>query len=233
MEQVPPTSFVPRPPTGPVVAAAPRRTRRLNLLSFFAVIVFFGSIFTAGGVFVLKKMSDETLKAKREELSNKQTFLKKEDIESVQLLDARIKAATAVLDTHVSPSKLLEKLEATTQEEVQFTEFEFTRRSSGNIGVRMDGLAPRFNTVAAQAERFGEEDMFRRVMFADLNKNPDPEFVTFSVTLDIAGKELAYEVDPSTLQSTIPSTATESVPSVSEEAVQATTTEQPASTEAL
>lgn len=192
MEQVPQSAFVPRQAGGIVVQAPPRRRRRFNLLSFFAIILFFSSLMLAAGVVVLKQTRAQALEEKRTELSSKRALFNRDDIESVQLIDVRLKAATALLESHVSPSRLLEVLERTTQEEVQFTEFKFTRRPSGNVGVEMTGIAPRFNTVAVQAQRFADQDLFRRVIFSDLNK-PKPEYVSFAVTADIAREKIAYD----------------------------------------
>lgn len=192
MDQVPQTSFVPRQSGSAVVQAPIRRRRRFNLLSFFAVILFFGSLILSVGVFVLKQSTEQRLAEKREELSSKRALFKRDDIESVQVLDARMKAAASLLESHVSPSKLLEVLERSTQEEIQFTQFDFERRPSGNVGVAMSGVAPRFNTIASQAKRFSDERFFKRVIFSELNK-PAQQYVSFKVTVDITRDAIAYE----------------------------------------
>lgn len=193
MAPVPQTSFVPRQqPGNPVVKAPRRERRRLNLLSFFAIVIFFGSLILSVGVFILKQANAESLVVKQTELSNKRSLFKREDIENVQLLDARIRTAEHLLDRHVSPSKLLAVLETTTQEEIQYVNFDFERRPSGNVGVKMEGVAPRFNTVARQAQRFSDEKLFRRVIFANLDK-PSTSHVSFSVDVDIARDAIAYE----------------------------------------
>ena len=98
-----------------------------------------------------------------------------------------------LLGQHVSPSKLLDVLERSTQTEVQYTHLGFSRRPSGNVSVDMTGIAPRFNTVARQAQRFADEkQLFDRVIFSSLNK-PDPNFVTFGVNLDISKASIAYQ----------------------------------------
>jgi len=192
MDQVPQSSFVPRQAGNAVVQAPPRRRRRFNLLSFSAVIIFFSSLILAVAVFTLKQSRMQTLEERRTELSSKRALFNRDDIESVQLMDVRLKAATALLETHVAPSKLLEVLERTTQDQIQFNEFKFTRRPSGNVGVTMLGIAPRFNTVASQAQRYADQELFRRVIFSDLNQ-PEPEYVSFSVTLDIARDKISYD----------------------------------------
>ena len=193
MAPVPQTSFVPRQqPGNPVVKAPRRERRRLNILSFFAIVIFFGSLILSVGVFILKQATAESLTAKQKELSDKRSLFKRDDIESVQLLDARIRAADYLLESHVSPSKLLAVLETNTQEEIQYINFAFERRPSGNVGVSMEGVAPRFNTVARQAQRFSDEKLFRRVIFANLNK-PSSSHVSFSVDVDITRDAIAYE----------------------------------------
>lgn len=89
---------------------------------------------------------------------------------------------------------LLDLLERTTQDEIQYTDFAFARRPSGSVSVTMIGIAPRFNTVARQAMRFADENLFRRVIFSGLDK-PTPDYVTFEVNFDIAKDAIAYDVD--------------------------------------
>ncbi len=196
MNPAPQQSFIPRQQPGVSIPTPPRRgKRRVNVLSLFAVVVFFGSLILSIGVFSLKQIHERTLSQRQEELRQQQTLFNTDDIQSAQLLDARIRVAEHLLDSHVSPSKLFSVLESTTQEEVQYTNFTFTRRPSGSISVSMEGVAPRFNTVARQAQRYADETLFRRVVFANLDK-VTTESVKFSVDVDIARDSIAYAATP-------------------------------------
>jgi hypothetical protein len=144
------------------------------------------------GVFLLKQGHVQSLENKKTELSEKRSFFRQEDIDSVRALDERIEAAETLMDGHISPSVLLTLLERTTQEEIQYRGFQFSRRPSGNVSVAMQGIAPRFNTVARQAQRYADEDLFSHVIFSGLDK-PSPNFVMFQVDLDISKNAIAYD----------------------------------------
>ncbi|MDC6657743.1 hypothetical protein OEZ74_26070, partial [Leclercia adecarboxylata] len=47
-------------------------------------------------------------------------------------------------------------------------------------------------TVAKQAERYADEDLFSHVIFSGLDK-PNPKYVTFQVDLDIGKNAIAYD----------------------------------------
>ena len=175
-----------------MAAMPPRKRGHFSILSFFAIVCFFGSIILAMGAYFLEVRHEATLVQKKEELAKKQESFRLDIIDSVRALDTRIRTAEYLMDGHVSPSVLLDILERSTQEEIQYTTFQFVRRPSGNVSVTMLGVAPRFNTVARQAERFASEKLFSHVIFSDLNK-PDPKFVTFKVDLDISKDAIAYD----------------------------------------
>lgn len=200
MDQVPQSSFIPRQ-GGKMVAEPPRKRGRFNLLSFFSLVCFFGSIILAMGAYFLELRHESTLVAKKEELARKESSFKLDIIDSVRSLDTRIRTADYLIDGHISPSVLLDLLERSTQENIQYTTFEFVRRPSGNVSVTMLGVAPRFNTIARQAERFADEKLFSHVIFSNLNK-PNPQFVSFKVDLDISKNAIAYDAIASTITDT-------------------------------
>lgn len=192
MDQVPQSSFIPRQ-SGNLTAQQPRKKRgRFNLLSFFAIVCFFGSIILAMGAFFLERGHENTLREKKEELATREAEFKTGAIDSARALDTRIRTAEYLIDTHVSPSILLDLLERTTQEDIQYTAFQFERRPSNNVSVTMLGIAPRFNTVAGQKRRFAEKNLFTHVIFSGLDK-PEPTYVSFQVDLDISKDAIAYD----------------------------------------
>lgn len=192
MDQAPQSSFIPRQ-SGNMIVQAPRRRRgRLNLLSVVALVCFFGALLLSVGVFVLKQSHMQLLETKKQELAAKRSFYKQDDIDAIRALDDRMNAAEYLLDGHVSPTVLFDLLERTTQEEIQYRSFAFGRRPSGNVSVSMQGIAPRFNTVARQAQRYADESLFNHVIFSGLNK-PGAQYVSFNVDLDISKNSIAYD----------------------------------------
>jgi hypothetical protein len=205
MDQVPQSSFIPRQSGNMIVRAPKRRRGRLNLLSVISLVCFFGALMLSVGVFLLKQSHEQLLENKKAELATKRSFYKQDDIDAIRALHDRINAAEYLLDSHVSPSILLDLLERTTQEEIQYTSFQFARRPSGNVSVSMQGIAPRFNTVARQAQRYADESLFNRVIFSGLDK-PGPQYVSFNVDVDIAKNAIAYDTVAPVVEEEVTST---------------------------
>jgi len=233
MDPVPQSSFIPRQ-AGNMVAEPPRKRRgRFNVLSFFAMIFFFGSIILAMGVWFLERNHEHTLDAKKAELQGKRTDFKQDTIDSIRILDTRIRTAEYLMDSHVSPSRLFDVLERTTQEHIQYTSFDFSRRPSGNVSVSMTGIAPHFNTVARQAQRYADEvkeNRFTRVIFSNLDK-PSPDHVSFKVDMDIAKDQISYDAPDHSVNDIIqnaapdkPAQTADVVPAVSTSTTAASTT---------
>lgn len=213
MDPVPQSSFIPRQ-GGNMVAEPPRKRRgSFNLLSFFSLICFFGSILLAVGVWLLERNHEHVLDTQKATLTAKRSEFQQDTLDSIRALDTRIRTAEYLLDGHVSPSLLFDVLERTTQEHIQYTSFDFGRRSSGNVSVSMAGIAPHFNTVARQAQRFAEEGLFNRVIFSNLDK-PSADHVTFKVDIDISKDKIAYNAPDHSVNDVIQNAATSTPASV-------------------
>lgn len=192
MGPTPNTSFIPKQGSTRVTQTALRRHSRFNFIGFLAVLLLVVSVALAVAAFIYQRLSNSELESAKQELAEKRNTFQPGDIASIRELDARMSTAQSLLEDHASPSKLLDVLERATQKDVQYVEFEFTRRPSGDISVQMKGIAPRFNTVALQAERFAQESLFSQVIFSNLNKTTSGA-VTFQVNFDIAQEAIAYE----------------------------------------
>lgn len=198
MGPTPNTSFIPKQGSTRVTQTALRRHNRFNFIGFIAILLLVISVALAVAVFVYQRLSNSELESAKQELAEKRNTFQPGDIASIRELDARMATAQGLLEDHASPSKLLDVLERATQKDVQYVEFEFTRRPSGDISVKMKGVAPRFNTVALQAERFAQESLFSQIIFSNLNKTTSGG-VTFQVNFDIAKEAIAYEAPIGTL----------------------------------
>lgn len=194
MEQAPRTSFIPKQGVGQSARVSVRR--RGGFLGILSILLIMGSLLFSAGIYFYASYTERQLGAAQQELADKRQLFAPGSIEGLRDLDMRIGTVTSLLNNHVSPSLLLDTLERTTQRNIQFTDFIFERRPSGNVGVEMTGIARQFNTVALQAERFAAEPMFMDVVFGELDRTQEGD-VTFKVNLEIAADALAYSVSGS------------------------------------
>lgn len=192
MDKNPQPSFIPRqnPANRPSVA----RRKRFNLLGFLSVIIFLGSVVLGVGAFIYDKYESAELGSIQQKLNDEKGQFKFDILDEIRATDNRLKTAKTLVDGHVSPSKLFDVLERSTQEDIQYTAMSFVRRPSGDLSVILTGLTSSFNSVALQAERFRLENVLKdgSVIFTGINKSLEGE-VNFTVTLDIPKAALAFE----------------------------------------
>lgn len=197
MGKTPRTSFIPKQNTGSATGGG-RRRRRLNLFSFFAVVVFLGTLTLSVGVFFYKQYSENQLGVNKQQLANSRSSFQQGDIESIRELDRRLRTAEELLDSHVAVSKIFDALEERTLSAVQLDGLRYERFESGNIQILTTGSAPRFNTVALQEFQFGDEALFDAVTFSDINVvsggDGEDDRIVFSVSALLNGNLVLYEV---------------------------------------
>ena len=195
MDQVPQTSFIPRP--GMSSSPVAGRRKRFNMLGALSAIMFFGSIALAIGSWLYDRAQSNQLDSMRQQLHDQKSGFNFDDLNDIRATDSRLKTVAGLVDAHISPSVLLDVLERSTQTDIQYTDMSLIRRPSGAVGVALKGIAPSFASIARQATRFSEEKKLLgegSVIFSDLNKDGKGA-VTFAVTLDIPRSAIAYSID--------------------------------------
>lgn len=167
MAEVQRSSFIPRQAAGSVPSRV-RRKRRFHVFGFIATAFLLASVILAVGLMFYKDYVAATLESEKKALEEERKRFNEGNIASVTELDRRIAAAYYVLDNHIAPSKIFDVLELTTKDRVQFTNFDFTRRPSGDVTLTIEGSTPEFKTVALQALQFGRDPLMKDSVFTQL-----------------------------------------------------------------
>ena len=84
------------------------------------------------------------------------------------------------------------------------------------MSVSLIGIAPHFNTVARQAQRYADEvkeNRFNRVIFSNLDK-PSADHVSFKVDIDISKDQMSYNAPDRSVNDVIQNAATNAPDSV-------------------
>lgn len=180
------TSFIPK--RALAEDRAPRQ-KTVSIFSFFATILFIASIAGAGAMYFY----ESTLKASVNDMQ--QTLTKAKDafeetfLQELQVVDARINAASEVLENHVTVSPIFSALQQATLKSVQFTKFVYAVDGSGpgaSVLVKMSGRAQNYNALALQSDELTKNKYIRNPIFSNL-------------TLDTQGNvlfDLSFSVDP-------------------------------------
>lgn len=189
---MPNTSFIPKQSAGTMPGRAPRRATHFNLFNFIGMVIFLCGLIMAVGVFLYKDLSVKDLAVKKSELQEKKSSFSLADIDSLRELDRRINVSRALLDAHLSPSAVFDTLERHTLRDASYTVFSYLRRESGSVEIVLDGVAPRFNTVALLSQEFQRAPEFADVIFSDLQVDAKSNQVSFTVTSQAEEGALRY-----------------------------------------
>lgn len=194
MDYSPKTSFIPK--QGPATPQR-RQNRTVNILAFFAIVVFLATLLLSVGVFFYQQYSEKKLVEKKDSLTEIKKTFKEEDIESIRRFERRISAAQELLNNHISLARLFDAVESRTQTNTQLSSFSYERNPSGSAQVALSGSAETFNTIALQEREFGKEKVFEKdsLIFSGIAISESEDAVrtvSFEVSGNVATKEIAY-----------------------------------------
>lgn len=185
---------------------SPRTQRRspfvfLNIIGAGILIV---TVLAAGGVFLLKSYTEQSIASKRISLDRQRAAFEPATIEELLRLDKRINASSALLKSHYALTLIFDDLEARTGENVRFKSFKYEPAGAGRFVVSMNGTAKSFNSVAIQSDSFGKSNVVKDPIFSNLNLDQNGNVVfDFSAFVDpvrinfatmIAGAAASQEV---------------------------------------
>lgn len=157
------TSFIPKKP---MVAEESVHSSRVSLLLLVSIIIFLISIGLAGYVFLEKNiLINKIVEYQKTINANKGGLISDErTIENLVDLNSRTIVAKDLLSKHVAISSIFSFLQGTTLKSVRFKNFNFSsagKNESGEnrVSIQMSGQARDWETVALQADIFGNQDI--------------------------------------------------------------------------
>lgn len=162
-----------------------------NLLTAIALVVFSIMVGSALWIYFYKSYLIRTIGDMDLAVAEAKKSFEPEFIEEAARLNARIKGAQKLLDTHTALSPLFDLLEKKTLEDMRFQDFSFSSVDGLGSRISMTGQGKSFNTVALQSDVFGEEPSFKDPVFSNftLNENGD---VVFDFTTSLEPSLLMY-----------------------------------------
>lgn len=161
----------------------------LGLFSVIAIFIFLTMLIATGALYLYKGVLGRNITGMQNALTLAKNRFEPAKITQLQVLDKRLKAASAVLSNHVTVSPIFKALEAITMKTVRYTRFDYELGTDKNprVTVKLSGLAVGYRSIALQSDLFAK------------NKNLiDPVFS--NLTLDAQGNvlfDLSFSVDPS------------------------------------
>jgi len=178
-----PTSFVPHPPQ----AHSPKRPGRFDFsgaLSFAAIIFFAVAVLVAGGLFIYGQYLNNKLSQQEKALGAAQKSLSQGDIARFVFLNTRISQAKSLLQSHRTPSRLFDLLEAKTVKNIQITSLNLTAdNKSGGAKLKMTGVARDFSALVTESRALTQDSALSSVTFSNIGPDTHvPNAISFSVS---------------------------------------------------
>ncbi len=122
----------------------------------------------------------------RASLERDKRELQVERIVRFSRLDAKMKTAAGIINSHVTMMPLLDTLENLTLQTVRYTKLDFTDK-----GIAIEGMAIGYEDVAVQLKAFKESGKIKSAVFSGLGLDQRGN-VTFKLALVVDPKLLSY-----------------------------------------
>jgi len=191
MEQDFQTSFIPKKPMIEDRTVAPRP---ISLLTVIAIFIFFTMLVSSGALYFYKTVLQKNITQMASDLSLAQNRFEPAKISQLQVLDKRLKAATAVLSNHIAVSPIFQMLEDLTMKTVAYTKFnyQFGTTSAAPITINMSGIAVGYRSIALQADLFSTNPNMIDPVFSNLSLD-DKGNVLFDLQFSVSPSFVNYE----------------------------------------
>ena len=189
------TSFIPK---RPMIEERATPARSVGVFTIISIFIFFTILLTSGGLYFYKGVLTKNLAKMDNDLTLAHNRFEPSKIAQLQVLDKRLKAATEVLDNHVTISPIFKTLEGVTQRTVRYTKFNYNldTEKGTKVSVKLSGMATGYRAIALQSDLFAKEKQFIDPVFSNLSLNNngnvlfdlefsvDPSFVDYKQTLE-------------------------------------------------
>lgn len=198
MESTPRSSFIPRQAMAGAIPQKVRSRQSLNLVNIAVRVLFVAALLSAAGLFGYKLYLERALASEQAELRTLGAQFSANQLESVYAFDAKLKLGQALLDAHLSPSKIFTALEEATKASIQYTSFKYTRDQSGETTITIDGVTDDFGKVALQKMAYSNHTLLDTVTVTNVSLSTGGagtigSEVVFSITATLPVSDIAYE----------------------------------------
>jgi len=177
------SSFIPKN-SNRVSTVRTRGTHRIYILSYVSYIVFFGTLFAVAGVFLYASSVNRSVVSVKDQLAAERSRFSTDEIESIKLLDMRLKGAEKLVNESAAPSKIFEDLEAVVADNVRFSALEYKYLPSGQFELALTGRAEELNEVIWQQELFKNADVLNDAVVSEYDYSVQGETSESSVSGD-------------------------------------------------
>lgn len=193
MEAGVPNSFIPQDATS--IAKPLRRYESgglAELVGLISLILFVASIALAAGAFIYKQVLDGQSASKLQSIQSAQQQFDPQLVQQLTQLNLRMETAESLLSAHLAPTSFFTALSQSTLQTVSFKTLDYEAPDAQHVTIKMQGVAQDVNSIALQAQLFGQNGIIENPIFSDID--PEIDGVHFDLTADVNPSALKYEL---------------------------------------
>lgn len=189
-----------------VVPAYVEKQKTIQVYRVLAGVAVSLAVCASIAIFAYKAFSQNELNVAKEALKN----ISAEDdgnqkkIAELQAYVLKLTTARKLLDEHLAPSRLFEKLERATKATVVFTKFEYAYEPGSRVLLSLVGNTSELDSTLLQKRQFFRDGLFSEFIIRDVTlledtENEEGEGVSSGVSFSVEGifdkTEIAYQGD--------------------------------------
>lgn len=206
MDVTPSGSFIPKRNSQPKPSV--RSNKRIYLFSYLSYIVFFGTLLSVIGIYLLNQQAERKLEDSIVAVEQARTSFNQEQISAIVDFEERLNVAQELINTQLSVSELLGLLEGVVLRSVQLNTFSYTKNDAGGPLMSVSAVADDFDSVLFQRMTLAEDEVFATaavsgVAFGSVanelgdgsaaaSVRTDSEAVTFTISKYFTAEEIGY-----------------------------------------
>ncbi len=188
MAYTPRSSFVPKGSVSAIPAQV-KKKRTIRIAGSLSVIMVIGSLVATISSFLYEEYLLKQLTNANVELQQQSNIDNEKTIDEIRQYDEKLRIARQLLDTHIAPSLIFEKLEESTKETVQFTSFEYAYDPGFNATLEVQGVTEEFASVALQKMQFNDDVIFSTFVLDDISLTSGKE-ADAKASIQSSGKKI-------------------------------------------
>jgi hypothetical protein len=178
MVDVPRSSFIPR--DSGMTPGTVRKKHTYHVFSIVGNALLIGSLVLAGVAFYFKLAEERTFTEVRKSLVERKDAIDEAQVSELRTFEQQITAAQMLLNSHMSPVRLLNALETNTSRNVRVVSLTFDHVPHTQVLVTVEGETIEFSTLALQKDQLARDAMLAN-MSIEAVAMPDSEQSTTSV----------------------------------------------------
>jgi nitrate reductase NapE component len=191
------SSFIPKQNfTNNANSAASRAS--LGLLMLIAMVIFGLSLVAFAGAYGYQYILSDSINRPcqagsdqgcglRESLEHDKRELQVDRIVRFARLDAKMKAASGIINNHATLLPLFDKIQELTLQTIRYTKFDFSDK-----GITLEGVALGYEDIAVQLKAFKSSDLVNNAVFSGLGLDPKGN-ITFKLALTVNKDLTSYQ----------------------------------------